>query len=104
MKPLVLALLLALCLVISGCEGVFFGFTTGVNSHLVVATGTVSIVRLTITDGNTTVTIVTLVDNGFGNDFTFCGDMRPQFPLGTPVKVTYAPGTPCNSNVVVVVM
>jgi hypothetical protein len=57
--------------------------------------GTVSIVQITVIDGNVLVTVVTLINGGIGNDFTFCGDQRNQFPMNRLVSATFTPGTPC---------
>ncbi len=57
--------------------------------------GTVSIVQITVIDGNVLVTFVTLINGGVGNGFTFCGDQRNQFPMDQLVSATFTPGTPC---------
>ena len=36
-----------------------------------------------------------LINGGIGNDFTFCGDQRNQFPMNQLVSATFTPGTPC---------
>ena len=85
-------------LLLTSCGQVFVSaFSNPGNSTVFV--GTVSIVQITVIDGNVLVTFVTLINGGVGNDFTFCGDQRNQFPMGQMVSATFTPGTPC-ANVV----
>lgn len=85
-------------LLLTSCGQVFVsGFSHQGSSS--VFFGTVSIVQISVIDGDVTVTGVTLINNGVGNDFTFCGDQRSQFPVNRVVSATFTPGTPC-SNVI----
>ncbi len=61
--------------------------------------GTVSIVHLTIIDGNVQVTAVTLINSGSAQTLNFCGNVVSQFPNNTFVTVTYTQGNSCNSIV-----
>jgi len=95
--PMVLSLLL------SGCGA----FSVSAFTNFGIASGTVSIVRVTIiTDGHgdsTTVTIVTLLQLGSGRDWTFCGSQVSQFPINSFVTVNYNPGTSCATLISVAV-
>ena len=75
------------------------------NDNVVVASGVVSIVRLTFaSDGNgesVTVTVVTLLQSGSAQTLTFCGSQVNQFPMDTFVTTRFTPGTPCASIVAV---
>jgi hypothetical protein len=64
---------------------------------------TVSIVQLTVTGNQTQVTVVTLLNNGFGQTFNFCGNVVNQFPLETFVRVNFNEGTPCSGLVQVLI-
>jgi len=81
------------CLLLTSCGQVFVGAFSHPGGATVV-TGTVSIVQITVIDGNVLVTFVTLI-NGTGNDFTFCGDQHNQFPTNQLVSATFNPGAPC---------
>lgn len=59
--------------------------------------GTVSIVRLTVSNDGTQVTFVTLITNMRSQDFTFCGNVVNQFPMNTSVQGSFTPGTPCGT-------
>lgn len=86
------------CILLSGCGNVFVGAFSRPGSDQVV-NGTVSIVQVTVIDGNVTVTAVTLVNVGSSNDLTFCGDQSSQFPVSHNVSATFTQGTPCASLV-----
>ncbi|MFB3915235.1 MAG: hypothetical protein ACE14M_00780 [Terriglobales bacterium] len=93
-----LVLLLAWSLV--SCGGGTFFFSTGDNGTTFLTTsGTVSIVHLTVIDGDVLVTVVTLISGGFGTTNNFCGDVVSQFPMQTFVTVHFTPGNPCNTVV-----
>jgi hypothetical protein len=81
-------------LLLTSCGQVFVSAFSHPGSSTVFV-GTVSIVQITVVDGNVMVTAVTLINNGVGNDFTFCGDQRDQFPMNRLVSATFTPGTPC---------
>ncbi|HWR36624.1 MAG TPA: hypothetical protein VN622_12210 [Clostridia bacterium] len=104
MKTIASILLLAVVLGASSCDGVFVGGFTSANSRVGFATGSVSIVRLTVIDGHTDITFVTLINAGTARDFNFCGDISNQFLLNSFVNVNFVPGTTCDSHVVVVVV
>ena len=90
---------------LAGCNGVTT-FSAFSNPGIANTSGTVSIVRFTAVIGPNgafiNVTIVTLVQNGFSNDNTFCGDVRNQFPMNSFVNVNFNPGQPCNTIVQVI--
>jgi hypothetical protein len=65
--------------------------------------GLVSVVQLTILDGNVQVTLVTFLSNGASSTVGFCGDHRGQFPLNQNLRANFNPGQPC-SNIVTVVL
>ncbi len=65
--------------------------------------GTVSIVRLTLTNDGTQVTLVTLTEGMSAKDFTFCGNVVSQFPMHTTVQGSFTPGTKCSTVVRVTV-
>ena len=94
-----------LVVLLAGCNGVTT-FNAFSNPGVSNASGVVSIVRFTVVSGaNGTfvnVTIVTLVQNGFSNDNTFCGDVRNRFPMNAFVHVNFNPGQPCNTVVQVI--
>ena len=96
---------LLLVVLLAGCNGVttFSAFSNLSGSN---TSGVVSIVRFTVIIGDNgtfvNVTIVTLVQNGFSNDNTFCGDVRNQFPMNTFVNVNFNPGRPCDTVVKVI--
>jgi hypothetical protein len=90
-------------LLLTSCGQVFVSaFSHPGNSTVFV--GTVSIVQITVIDGNVLVTFVTLINGGVGNDFTFCGDQRNQFPMSQLVSATFTPGAPCATIVQVSAM
>ncbi len=100
-----LAIALALILLLIGCGGVT-SFSFFSNPGLASTSGVVSIVHFSVVSGPggtfVNVTIVTLVQNGFGTTDTFCGDVRNQFPMNTFVTVNFTPGQPCATVVQVI--
>ncbi len=64
-----------------------------------VVSGTVSIVHLTIIDGNVQVTAVTLINSGSAQTINFCGNVVSQFPVNTLVTVTFTQTSSCNTVV-----
>ncbi len=91
--------LLALALIpLLGCGATFF---VGGNTNPGAAAGTVSIVQLTVVDGNVHATVVTLVANGTANTLTFCGNNSSQFPMNSFVQVSFTPAQPCISSFIV---
>jgi hypothetical protein len=98
MLRLCLVSLVLACLLLTSCGQVFVSAFSHPGASTVFV-GTVSIVQITVIDGNVLVTVVTLINGGIGNDFTFCGDQRNQFPMDQLVSATFSPGTPC-ANIV----
>jgi hypothetical protein len=100
-----LAAVLLLVFSVGGCGGVTsFGIFT--NFEHARTSGVVSIVHFTVISGPgrtlVDVTVVTLVQDGFSNTNTFCGDVRDQFPMNSFVNVTFNPGNICNTVVQVI--
>jgi hypothetical protein len=98
MLRLCLTSLLFASLLLTSCGQVFVSAFSNPGPSTVIF-GTVSIVQITVIDGNVVVTIVTLINAGVGSQFTFCGDQRNQFPMDRVVSATFTPGTPC-ANIV----
>lgn len=96
-----LVLLLA-CSAVSCAGGAFFISSSNGDVSFATISGTVSVVQLTVVDGDVQVTIVTLISGGFGNINNFCGNVVTQFPMQTFVTVHFTPGTPCNRVVQVI--
>src|SRR3954451_4912608 len=103
MRCVVALLLIAVVVITSSCGDVFVGGFTRFNNQTSVS-GTVSVVHLIITDGGVQVTFVTLIQTTGPQDFRFCGNLTPQFPMNTAVTVNFIPGTVCGSSVAVVVI
>ena len=94
------AALLAVALVLSttGCGKIFIGGVLGGSGIVQTASGFVSVVQFTNSTNNATlivVTLVTFLQSGTANTFTFCGDQRRQFPINQFVLTSFTPGTPC---------
>lgn len=103
MRCVVALLLIAVVVSTSSCGDVFVGGLTRFNNQTSVS-GTVSIVHLVVTDSGVQVTVVTLLQTGGPQDFQFCGNLSPQFPMNADVTVRFTPGSVCGSNVAVVVV
>ncbi len=93
-----LSLVVLFSLLLAGCGTVVVrGALNGDNT--VIAAGVVSIVRLTFaSDGNgssITVTVVTLLQSGAAQTFTFCGSQADQFPMDTFVTTRFTAGPTC---------
>ncbi len=99
MKPLFAFLVLA-SLMLAGCGAIIVGGTLN-GGNAAVASGVVSVVRLTFaSDGNgasITVTVVTLTQSGSAQEFTFCGSQVSQFPMDTFVTTRFTAGTACST-------
>ena len=67
-------------------------------------TGTVSVVQVIVTDGGVQLTLVTLLQTAGPQDFRFCGNLAPQFPMNSNVSVQFTPGTTCGSRVAVTII
>jgi hypothetical protein len=82
----------------SGCGGVSIQFRSA-NARLV--SGFVSIIQVTsIVDGNgsvVSVTIITLLQTGSAQDFTFCGSQSSLFPVNRFVQARFLPGPSCGT-------
>lgn len=100
-----LAAVLLLVVFLPGCSGVT-SFRAFFTPSIASTSGVVSIVHFSVISGPggtfVNVTIVTLVQNGFGTTDTFCGDVRNQFPMNTFVTVNFTPGQPCGTVVQVI--
>ena len=100
------ALLLLLLAALVGCGAVAFQANSGLPANAVTAAGVVSFVHLTvILDGHgslVNVTVVTLVQTGVPQTFTFCGAQDTMFPLEQNMRVSFVPATTCGNIVTVV--
>ena len=85
-----------------GCGNTFFG--GAIRPGVSTVSGFVSIVQLTVVDGNVQVTFVTFLDNGISSTLAFCGDQRSRFPMNENVRTNFNPGQPCGSIVTIVVI
>jgi Na+/proline symporter len=91
-------------MLLTGCGGISaFVATDGHQATVVSASGTVSIVHLTVVNGNTTVTAVTLLNSG-ASTTNFCGNLVDRFPLDTFVNVNFNPGSACGTVVAITVV
>lgn len=103
MRCFVALLLLAVVVTTTSCGDVFVGGFTTFNNQTSIS-GTVSVVHLIVIDGGVQVTVVTFLQTAGAQDFRFCGNLTPQFPMNADVTVRFTPGTVCGSNVAVVVV
>lgn len=91
-------LLLPLCLLITGCEGVFVGFVSNPVGSVSVS-GTVSVVQLgfvkDVTGKLVTVTTVTFLNPGTATSINFCGDQSRSFPVNQFVSAQFSQGVLC---------
>src|SRR3569832_1259845 len=87
---------LALLVQLAGCGGTV---VVGGRTDFPEVSGTVSIVHLTIIDGNVQVTAVTMINSGSAQTLTFCGNVVSRFPSNSFVTVTYTQGNSCNTVV-----
>ena len=100
MRYVVVLLLAAALLVSLGCENSMLSGALNQTSFA----GTVSIVRLSVSNNGTQFTFVTLLNNMNSQDFNFCGNVVGQFPMNMPVQGSFTPGTPCGTIVTVSAM
>lgn len=88
-----------------GCGGVTFQGSL-LPANAVSVSGLVTVVQFSaISDGNGTlisVTVVTLVQSGLPQTFTFCGTQDGRFPINQDMRVSFVPATPCGNIVAVV--
>jgi hypothetical protein len=103
MRCVIALLLIAVVVITSSCGDVFVGGFTRFNNQTSIS-GTVSFVHLIVTNGGIQVTVVTLLQTTGPQDFRFCGNLAPQFPMNADVTVNFIPGTVCGSSVAVVVV
>jgi len=97
----VFVLLLAVSILVSvGCENTMLSGALNRSSFA----GTVSIVRLSVSNNGTQFTFVTLLNTMSSQDFNFCGNVVSQFPMNTPVQGSFTPGNTCGTIVSVSVM
>lgn len=75
--------------------GTFFISASNEGVTFFTVSGTVSIVQLTIINGGQ-FTVVTLLNMGTAQTFTFCGNVVAQFPMNTPVKVDFKRNGSCD--------
>jgi hypothetical protein len=72
-------------------------------SNVIVTTGTVSFVALSVVSGSNgtfvNVTGVTLLEPLGTSSLTFCGDQRPSFTMNTMVQVSFTSGQNCSTLV-----
>jgi hypothetical protein len=98
---------LALCLLLTGCGGVFVGFVSNPGGTMS-ASGTVVVVQLGFIRDPTGATInftaVTLVNPGTAVTINFCGDQRSSFPMNRLVRADFNTGFYCSPLVAVVIM
>ncbi len=95
MRHAAFLLLIATVVASSGCGNVTITGALQPASFV----GTVSIVRLTVTNDGTQVTFVTLISNTTSQDLTFCGNVVSQFPMNSTVQGSFTPGTICGTVV-----
>jgi hypothetical protein len=95
---LMLALLLPLCLLASGCEGVFVGFVSNPVGKLSVS-GTVSVVQLglvkDVTGEQITITAVAFLNPRTAITISFCGDQSSSFLLNQFVHAEFSQSVLC---------
>lgn len=93
------ALALALVMLLSGCGGGTFIFTSGPEgSTFIVVSGTcssVQTVHIVANGGFILVTTVTVLSNGISNTLNFCGDVAGQFPLNSFLTIRFTNGPSC---------
>ena len=103
MRRLLSAMLVVwLVLACARCGNVFFRGV--INSGPSSVSGMVSVVQLTIEDGDVQVTFVTFLSNGDSSTVGFCGDQRSRFPLNQNLRANFNPGQPCADIVTVIVI
>lgn len=102
-----LAALLALCLLLAGCDAVFVGFVSNPGGRLSVS-GTVSFVQSgfiqDVTGNRITVTAVTFLGSGTATTITFCGDRSGSFPMNQFVRADFTSGIYCATLIAVTVI
>ncbi len=105
---LLLALLVALCLSLTGCGSFFVGFVSNPGGGPFSVRGTVSIVSFgSIQDPTTqaiTFTAVTFVNSGAATTINFCGDQRAKFPLNQFLQANFNAGIHCSVLIAVTVV
>jgi len=105
MKPS-LSFLLAICMMLTACGGVFF-VGGAINPGTSSVSGMVSVVQISavIGDNGSTVqvTFVTFQQSGTSSTIGFCGDERDRFPMQQSVRANFTPGHPCASVVTIVI-
>ena len=97
-------LVLSLFLASTSCGNVFVRGAIETGSTI---QGSVSIVQQgDAVNGMETVqvTFVTLLQNGVPSTIGFCGDQSALFPLNQTVRVSFNPGHPCATVIVVVIV
>jgi hypothetical protein len=57
--------------------------------------GQVSVVQLTVVDGNVQATFVTFLSAGSSSTMGFCGDQRSRFPVNHKLRAHFQQDQPC---------
>ena len=95
---LMLALLLLLCLLDAGCEGVFVGFFSYPVGRVSVS-GTITVIQpglvKDVTREQITITAVTFFNPGTAINISFCGDQSTSFLLEQFVNAEFSKGVLC---------
>jgi hypothetical protein len=100
---LLLAVLLTLSVLATvGCGNVFVRGVINPGSSSI--SGQVSVVQLTVVDGNVQATFVTFLSAGSSSTMGFCGDQRSRFPLDQTLRADFHRGQPCSNIITVVVL
>ena len=95
-------LLVALCLLLTGCGSFFVGFVSNPGGPFRVS-GTVSVVSFGFVQDPTGLTItftaVTFVNSGTATTINFCGDQRAKFPINRFLQADFNIGIHCSVQV-----
>ena len=101
-RLLAVFLVFSFILLSAGCGNVFVRGV--IQPGISTVTGLVSVLQLTVVDGNVQVTFVTLLSDGMASTVGFCGDQRRRFPMDQNVRADFNPGQPCGNIVTVIVL
>ena len=101
-------LLVALCLLLTGCGSFFVGFFSNHPGGPFRVSGTVSVVSFGFVEDPTGLTItftaVTLVNSGTATTIHFCGDQRAKFPINRFLQADFNIGIHCSVLIAVTVV
>jgi hypothetical protein len=92
----IIVALVALLAVAMACNGTVFAYFT--------FSGTVSNVRIAITDGDQVTFVILTSDSGVSQTFNFCGNVMSRFSTNSSVTVNYRQNGNCYSLVQVIVI